>query len=76
MTNKITVEFINNGIIEEVKTFKSLMELSKSYPQYEYHQLRQVYLFTNNKTTTKKLQKNANLLNVMKIYDSDKYIVA
>jgi len=74
MTNNITVEFLNDdGVVVEVKKFNSVTELSRAYPQYEYQQLRQVYLFTNNKSPTKKLQSNAKLLNVMKIYDTDNY---
>ena len=59
MTNSITVEFLdNNNAITDVKTFKSLIAFQKEYPQYAYHQIRHVYLFCMNKTTTKKLQKN------------------
>ena len=75
MTNKITIELLNNDVVTEIKHFKSIRELNKAYPQYEYHQFRQVYLFTNNKNTSaKKLQKNANLFSIMRIFDEDKYI--
>lgn len=74
MTNKIIIEIINNDIVVETHIFKSLKELAKAYPQYEYHQLRQVYLKTNNKiNSAKKLQKNSLILNVMKIYDESFY---
>ena len=44
------------------------------YPQFKYHQLRQVYLFSNQKdAAAKKLQKNANIFNLMRIYDEYKY---
>jgi len=75
MTNSITVEFLDNDKnVSEVKQFKSIKELQKEYPQYAYQQLRQIYLFTMNKTTTKNLKKNANIFNQLKIYDTDKYV--
>ena len=54
MTNKLIIEIINNDIVIETHIFKSLKELAKAYPQYEYHQLRQVYLKTNNKINSAK----------------------
>jgi predicted Zn-dependent protease len=73
MTNSLIVEFTNNNVTE-IKKFKSLKELNKAFPQYAYHQLRQVYLKTNGISTIKKLQKNAKLFDFMKIYEEDKYI--
>jgi hypothetical protein len=72
MTNSLIVEFTNNNVTE-IKKFKSLKELNKAFPNYAYHQLRQVYLKTNGISTIKKLQKNANLFDFMKIYEEDKY---
>ena len=72
MTNSLIVEFTNNNVTE-IKKFKSLKELSKEFPQYPYHQLRQVYLKTNGISTTKKLQKNAKLFDFMKIYEEGTY---
>ena len=74
MTNKVIVEIVNDNIVIETKHFNSLKLLQKSYPQYECHQLRQVYLKTNNReNSAKKLQKNATIFNVMRIYDESVY---
>ena len=76
MTNSITVEFLdNNNAIIDVKTFKSLIAFQKEYPQYAYHQIRHVYLFCMNKTTTKKLQKNEKIYKCLKIFDTDSYVI-
>jgi hypothetical protein len=72
MTNSLIVEFTNNNVTE-IKKFKSLKELNKEFPQYAYHQLRQIYLKTNGISTTKKLQKNAKLFDFMKIYEEGTY---
>jgi hypothetical protein len=75
MTNSITVEFLDNNAITDVKQFKSLIQFQKEYPQYAYHQLRQVYLFCMNKTTTKQLQKNEKIYKALKIFDTDSYVI-
>ena len=54
MTNSITVQFLDDNTITDVKQFKSLIAFQKEYPHYAYHQIRHVYLFCMNKTTTKK----------------------
>jgi hypothetical protein len=74
MTNSITVEFLDNNTITDVKQFKSLIAFQKEYPQYAYHQLRQVYLFTMQKSSTKQLQKNVKIYKSLKIFDSDSYL--
>ena len=73
MTNKIIVENFNaDDQVVSIQQFKSLHALHKAYPKYEYHQLRQVYLKTNEKDkASKSLKKNSNIK--MKIYDYDNY---
>lgn len=74
MTNKVIVEILNDSIVIDTKYFDSLKLMNKAYPQYESHQLRQVYLKTNNReNSAKKLQKNATIFNVMRIYDESVY---
>ena len=49
--------------------FKSLRAIQKHFPQYEYHQLRAVYLQTMGRETRKQHQHNKQLYETIRIRD-------
>lgn len=53
----------------ERKLYKSLKEIQKDYPQYEYHQLRQVYLQSSGREHRKMHPLNQHIYKQIKIYD-------
>jgi hypothetical protein len=70
MTNKLIVEILNNGSVIKTKEYKSLKELNRDYPQLEYHQLRELYLYCTGKLQRKLHPYNKQLLNQINIRDN------
>ena len=51
------------------KEYKSLKEISKVFPDIEYHQLRQIYLQSTNKSVKKMHPRNQEIYKQIKIID-------
>ena len=70
MAKKLLFEKINNDKIIYTKSYKSLKEIQKDYPQFTYHALRQVYLQSTGYEVRKMHQTNKLLYSQFRIRDS------
>ena len=70
MTNKLIVEFLDNGVTMYTKEYKSLKDLNREYNQLEYHQLREIYLYCAGRLKRKLHPFNKQLLNAINIKDN------
>ena len=68
--NKYILEIINQDGSTTRTEYKSLREIHKIYPQFEYFQIRALYKHTQKQTTAHPLLKL--LSEKIKIYDNDK----
>ena len=66
---KLIVELLDNGAVISTKEYKSLRELNREYPQMEYHQLREIYLYCTGQIKRKMHPFNRQLLNQINIKD-------
>ena len=75
---KIIVEFIDNNDQLIIKKYKSILNLSKAYPNIPYNNLRMIYLDykkeVNFNIVTKSRSPNQLLKNKFKIYDNPEYL--
>jgi hypothetical protein len=73
MKNKLILQFVKDDIITKNKEYKSIMAISKDFPEIEYHQLREIYLISTKKVIRKLQKFNANLYNKIRIIDNPDY---
>ena len=75
---KIIVEFIDNNDQLIIKKYKSILNLSKAYPNIPYNNLRMIYLDNKKEVQfniiTKSRSPNQLLKNKFKIYDNPEYL--
>ena len=71
---KIILEIIdiNNEIL--IKKYKSILQVSKEYPNIPYYNLRRMYLNEKKQLKNKTGQINKLISNNFKIYDNPEYI--
>jgi hypothetical protein len=73
MTEKIILQIIKDNKIISDKKYKSLLALSKDYPNIAYHQWREIYM-NNQKDKPRKLQKvNLYLSSQFKVIDNPEF---
>ena len=74
MAIKLILELTDsNGCVTKTIYLKGgLRKIANEFPQFTYHQLRSIYLKSNNHSTHKLQRENQALIDKMKIYD---YIV-
>jgi hypothetical protein len=71
---KFILQILDNGHIIEEKKYKTLTQIHKDYPQFDYHQLKQIYYQSGPKP--RKLQAhNAKLFERLRIIDNFKDII-
>ena len=66
---KLIVELLDNGAVTSTKEYKSLRELNREYPEMEYHQLREIYLYCTGQIKRKMHPYNKQLLSQISIKD-------
>ena len=71
MAIKLVLEIIDsNGVVTKKLYVKGgLRKIANEYPEYEYHQLRAIYMACNNIENRKMHRTTLALMNKMKIYD-------
>ena len=71
MAIKLVLEIMDlNGVVTKKLYVKGgLRKIANEYPEYEYHQLRAVYMACNNIENRKMHRSTLALMNKMKIYD-------
>ena len=71
---KIILEIIdiNNEIL--IKKYKSILQVSKEYPNIPYYNLRRMYLNEKKQLKNKTGQINKKIQNNFKIYDNPEFI--
>ena len=74
MTNSIIVEFLlPDGSVSSVKQFASIKDFIKEYPDFKYHQIREIYLHLKNKNVNKTMKKLSSIQKLIKVYDENLY---
>jgi hypothetical protein len=74
MTNSIIVEFLSSdGSVSSVKQFASIKDFIKEYPDFKYHQVREIYLHLKNKNVNKTMKKLSSIQKLIKVYDENVY---
>jgi cysteinyl-tRNA synthetase len=74
MTNSIIVEFLSpDGLVSSVKQFASIKDFIKEYPDFKYHQVREIYLHLKNKNVNKTMKKLSSIQKLIKVYDENVY---
>jgi hypothetical protein len=68
--NKLILQYIKDN---KTKEYKSLMALSKDFPDVNYSQLREIYLMSMGKTKRKLQKFNASLYENIRIIDNPEY---
>ena len=64
---KLILEILDNGSVVSSKEYKSLREIHREYPQMEYHQLREIYLYCTGQIQRKMHPFNKQLLSQINI---------
>ena len=62
----------NNKNVIQSKSYKSLKDINKDYPDYTYHALRQIYLQSSGLEPRRMQQTNQLLFSQFRIIDSPK----
>ena len=72
--NKLILNLLKDGQVEKSKNYKSLKEIQKDFPEIEYHQLREIYLFSTGRKVRNLHGYNKTLLEMIQIVDDIKKI--
>jgi len=74
MTNSIIVQSVAPDYsVLSVKQFASIKDFIKEYPDFKYHQVREIYLHLKNKNVNKTMKKLSSIQKLIKVYDENVY---
>ena len=74
MTNSFIVELLApDSSVLSVKQFASIKDFIKEYPDFKYHQVREIYLHLKNKNVNKTMKKLSSIQKLIKVYDENVY---
>ncbi len=66
---KLILEILENGQVKKSKEYKTLKQIQNDYPQFDYHQLRAVYLECTGKEKRRGHPLTSNLCKIIQIRD-------
>lgn len=66
---KLILEILENGNVKLSKEYKTLKQIQKDFPQFDYHQIRAVYLECSGKEKRRRHPLASNLCKLIRIRD-------